>query len=152
MDMPSSSDFEAVIPPMPRGPFALWAGRIGLAPPVLVLAFLLPAPHNHAIGGLPSLCVFHNVTGYPCPGCGMTRSVVAFAHGLWAQSIFYHPLGPIAFAIIAGLTSYHFAKLLRPQWQPNIPPRFKYWSGSLAVAALMVVWLARIGGFLHSPP
>lgn len=29
----------------------------------------------------PTVCVFHNLTGHDCPGCGMTRSLVALLHG-----------------------------------------------------------------------
>lgn len=37
---------------------------------------------EHALDGARhSICVFHNVTGLPCPGCGMTRAFLAIGHG-----------------------------------------------------------------------
>jgi hypothetical protein len=50
----------------------------------------------------PSLCPFKVITGLPCPGCGMTRSVVALLHGDLAVSAYYHPLGlPFVLAMLA---------------------------------------------------
>ena len=44
-----------------------------------VLGFLV----THSVS-LP--CLFHQITGFDCPGCGMTRSVIAFLHGNWMQA------------------------------------------------------------------
>lgn len=41
------------------------------------------------------LCLFHRVTGLPCPGCGMTRAVVLLGHGDLAGSLRMHPLAPV---------------------------------------------------------
>ena len=38
-------------------------------------------------------CLFHEVTGLKCPGCGMTRSVVCFALGQFSRGWQYSPLG-----------------------------------------------------------
>ncbi len=46
-------------------------------------------------------CIFNRITGYYCPGCGGTRSVIAFLHGHFIQSFIYHPLVPYtAFACL----------------------------------------------------
>lgn len=39
-------------------------------------------------------CIFHWLTGWDCPGCGMTRSLIALY--LWSPhwSFYFHPLGP----------------------------------------------------------
>jgi hypothetical protein len=44
---------------------------------------------------LPSTCSFHNLTGLPCPGCGLSRSIVAAVHGDLAGSWEYHRLGAL---------------------------------------------------------
>ena len=65
--------------------------------PLLVAAVrLLP------LNRLPPMCVFHNVTGYPCPTCGMTRAAVAVTHLDLARAIAFHPLA-VVFAAAAFL-------------------------------------------------
>lgn len=44
-------------------------------------------------------CFFNELTGLPCPGCGMTRAVSALLHGDWHTAMLYHPLSPAYFAM-----------------------------------------------------
>jgi hypothetical protein len=41
-----------------------------------------------------SLCPIKMTTGFPCPSCGITKSIVSFYKGNIAQSLTYHILGP----------------------------------------------------------
>lgn len=44
-----------------------------------------------------SICSFYNLTGIPCPGCGLTRSVSATLHGQLPLALYFNPFGiPIA--------------------------------------------------------
>ncbi|MCZ7585763.1 MAG: DUF2752 domain-containing protein [Deltaproteobacteria bacterium] len=43
-------------------------------------------------------CPFLNLSGLPCPFCGLTRSCVAFASGRFAESWMVNPLGPVVMA------------------------------------------------------
>ena len=58
-----------------------------------------------ALVGLNSLgvalwkCPFHEVTGLPCPGCGMTRSCVCLIKGQFRQSMEFHAFGPLFMGI-----------------------------------------------------
>jgi hypothetical protein len=49
------------------------------------------------------------LTGFPCPGCGITKSIIFFYEGEVVKSISYHIFGPlvVAFclAIIVTLTT-----------------------------------------------
>ena len=51
--------------------------------PLFVAAVYLASviiPEHALDGARHSICVFHNVTGLPCPGCGMTRAFLAIGH------------------------------------------------------------------------
>lgn len=38
------------------------------------------------------VCMFHQLTGWHCPGCGLTRSLHALLNGRVMQSLAYNPL------------------------------------------------------------
>ena len=38
------------------------------------------------------LCIFRRLTGFPCPGCGMTRAVLCVLRGDFSGAFNYHPL------------------------------------------------------------
>ncbi len=68
---------------------------------ILAAAFVLsPAGtggrHLHFFSlQLPDTCSFLDLTGLPCPGCGLTRSVVSAVHGDLVGSWDFHRLGMI---------------------------------------------------------
>jgi len=43
-------------------------------------------------------CPVRHLLGIPCPGCGMTRSLLFLAHGDWRAAVAQHPLGPLLVA------------------------------------------------------
>ncbi len=72
-----------------------WAVLTG----ILGASLLLPPPGaDGAIGHLPSVCPFYNLTGLPCPGCGLTRSFVCLGHARWHEALHWHPLGWLLYA------------------------------------------------------
>lgn len=80
-------------------------------------AFLLLLPLSLIIvsyWGLPagSICLFHIISGFDCPGCGMTRAFRAMAELDVAGSFRYNPLGPIVFVVVLAGWFYALARLL----------------------------------------
>lgn len=51
-------------------------------------------------------CLFRTWTGWLCPGCGMTRAVIQWMQGHWAQAIRYNPL----ILLLVGFVFYCAAK------------------------------------------
>ncbi|UCD76529.1 MAG: DUF2752 domain-containing protein [Phycisphaerales bacterium] len=60
---------------------AVWLGGVWLAS---WLSRLVESP--------PSLCLFHRVTGLPCPTCGTTRMVLALGQGRPVDALLLNPL------------------------------------------------------------
>lgn len=69
--------------------------RIGAV--VLAAARMLPVS---SVERVPIVCPVRRVTGRPCPGCGLTRSLVRMMHGDVAGSFRIHPAGPATAALL----------------------------------------------------
>lgn len=63
---------------------------------LLYLLFINPYESSHV-----SLCPYKNLGIDFCPGCGLGKSISLFYHGDFLHSIKTHPLGIIAFVLIA---------------------------------------------------
>ena len=81
----------------------------------IVLAALLLEPSGEFVKvgpwTLPSVCTFRQITGIPCPGCGLTRSIVAGVHGDWSASYAYHRLGLVVVLYLAAQMTYRLTWL-----------------------------------------
>ena len=70
---------------------------------VLGTAWVLPGLWAKGVNPVPP-CIFHLVTGLPCPMCGGTRSFAAMAHGNVLAAAHVFPIGPLLFlALIAAV-------------------------------------------------
>lgn len=45
-----------------------------------------------------SLCPLKMLSGFPCPGCGITKSLVCFYEGDIQKSLYYNIFGPVVIA------------------------------------------------------
>lgn len=50
-----------------------------------------------------SLCPFKLLTGMPCAGCGITKSLIFFYQGNLAKSLYYHAFGPLVVVALLAL-------------------------------------------------
>ena len=113
---------------------------------ILAASFLMPPPgHNGAIGHLPSVCPFYNLTGLPCPGCGLTRAFVCLGHGRWHEAVHWHPLGWLVYAVCLLLWFRNglFWRCGLTLWP--VPPQAAARLGYGAAALLLLTGIARIG-------
>ncbi|MFH1117981.1 MAG: DUF2752 domain-containing protein [Pseudomonadota bacterium] len=60
----------------------------------------LPVPFTGIRVTLPEVCMSRRVLGVSCPGCGLTRSFVAAAHGDWTEAVRWNPMGPVLFLVV----------------------------------------------------
>ena len=119
---------------------------------ILAASFALPMPAHGRICGLPTVCLFHMLTGRPCPGCGLTRSFVYFAHGKWSQAVAYHPLGPALFIACALYVVCGLLQLKVLALSPKKRARFQRCAGYVVLALVLGVWIVRVSGLLPIPP
>ena len=72
---------------------------------VAVAITLDPAPEglgtHKQLGMAP--CTFHQMTGQPCPGCGMTTAFADMAHGRVLDALIAQPFGAVLFVIVLTL-------------------------------------------------
>ncbi|GAC1361617.1 MAG: hypothetical protein NVSMB47_13890 [Polyangiales bacterium] len=101
-----------------------------------------------------TLCPIARVTHHPCPGCGLTRAVVAALHGDLRGSFHHHPLALLMAPLIAVVLLRHATGyVLRGAWGEADAVGGKWVDRALiALAVLMLgVWIARFFGLLGGP-
>lgn len=108
-----------------------------------VVAASVLIPPDVVIGGPPT-CLVRLLTGFDCPGCGMTRALVHLSHGRWSEALSFHPLvalvAPLLWALWAALV---FEVAARRDLLNRIPAR-RAETLMLGLAALFVaVWVVR---------
>lgn len=89
------------------------------------------------------LCPFRFVTGWSCPGCGMTRACTAALHGHWADSLGFHPMGigfVLSFFGLALVRGVEFVRGRRIQWSARLR------RAGLVVSVALLVFVCLFGG------
>lgn len=95
---------------------------------------------------LPALCTSKRLFNIDCPGCGMTRSFIALAHGDLAAAWSYNPAGLLLFVILAFQIPYRSLQLWRiHRGLPELSlPRLAHWSLAFLGIAVILQWLIRL--------
>ena len=97
-----------------------------------------------------TLCLFKNVTGIPCPSCGVTRSLIFLMQGNIGEAIYINPLGIIAAIalvifpvwiitdiILKKNTFYRFYQAMEKFFR-------KRWVAIPAIITILFIWLTNI--------
>jgi hypothetical protein len=69
-------------------------GIIGALITLVIPFIIMLLSHGDSLDHEQSLCPFKMLTGFPCPGCGITKSLVYFYQGEVYKSLSFHILGP----------------------------------------------------------
>lgn len=70
-------------------------GNIGALITLMVPFFLIFFDQHTHLETDQSLCPLKMLTGFPCPGCGITKSLVSFYEGDLQKSLYYNIFGPL---------------------------------------------------------
>lgn len=60
----------------------------------LIVPFFIGQNNSGNLDNEQSFCPFKMLTGFPCPGCGITKSIVYFYDGDIFRSLTHHLFGP----------------------------------------------------------
>jgi hypothetical protein len=63
-------------------------------------------------------CLFHELTGFACPGCGLTRGFHALFHGDLLAALHYNAILPLYAILLAGLYCHLLLILIRGKGIP----------------------------------
>jgi hypothetical protein len=134
---------EALSPVMRRHHF--WMFWIAVA--AIVLAFVLqvlPDQEHVAVRGLgrlvlPGTCLSKDLFHHDCPGCGLTRSVIYFAHMDWSDSWKLHRLGWLMAILIVSQLPYRALCMYRGR--AILGRRIPKVLGYIVIALLIGNWL-----------
>ena len=111
---------------------------------VIGASYTLPVLWNQGITPIPP-CIFHTLTGQPCPMCGATRSFVALAHGDVARSVYLYPLAPVLFlAMLIGIGYGAWAMVTGKRVRLEMSLRTSQRIGLLVLLAFALNWLAKL--------
>jgi hypothetical protein len=118
---PSLAAFTAIV----LGATVLGAGA--------VVFFFNPSMHRFY-----PVCLFHELTGWNCPGCGGTRAVYALLHGNFALALKDNALFVVVLAAATGRGIWFAVKKIRRQPVGTFVPVRVLWA-ALAMAAVFTV-------------
>ena len=111
---------------------------------VILIGALVLSPSEEGDGHLtigsltiPDTCTFHNLTGLPCPGCGLTRSLVAALHGDVKQSFQYHRLGLLTLLYVLLQFIYRIGAIAVPVLTVRIFGPEKYLNRGIVILAAL---------------
>jgi len=146
---------------LPPATYAPAAGRSRTAEHVLLLSgavlvlavsmVLPPDPRGYGTHErlfLPP-CMFHKLTGLPCPGCGLTTSVCLMSRGRVSEAFLANLIGPFMWLLFVAQIPYRLYLLLRPATVVRWPRWFLKWLNLGAAVVLVISWVFNI--VLHGP-
>nr|NQU89628.1 DUF2752 domain-containing protein [Bacteroidota bacterium] len=107
---------------------------------ILVLSYVFEPSTYHLID-----CAFLNLTGLPCPSCGMTRSFHAMAHLQVHESFVLNWMGPIIFVGMLLMAILFFTETttgITIQFQRKVPIIMVSFIGLAGM--WLVLWIVRL--------
>lgn len=99
---------------------------------------------------MPSLCMFKNITGWPCPGCGFTRSLILSSRFDFISAFKYHIAGPFIFLFLLLLIPLKLYLIIRRKgFQSLIGSKSFEVIMYVLVSVILISWIVKIFNCLH---
>lgn len=100
----------------PRGSVGGQLFVLVLCAAVIAVTVLLDGDHEQVLWAgqpLPPLCLFRTLTGWRCPGCGLTRAFVFMGHAQPLDALRMNLFGPVLWLFVAAQVPYRALRLWR---------------------------------------
>ncbi len=127
--------------------------QLAFALGIILLSFILSPPNAGStcvsLGGvnINIPCTSKLISGCDCPGCGLTRSFTALAHGRFKDSIAYHRLGIPLFVLIAMQIPFRIYLLQKgPEGYTLWVRKFLSYSAAFFGISLIFNWILSLFG------
>lgn len=120
--------------------FETYAGLCAIMLMFLVSVLVPPFEQNRF-----TICLFKNLTGVPCPSCGMTRAFLFLGHGQILKASTLNPLAlPLALAFLLQGARLWLRLATLHDYRLQLSPLL--WRSAIAVAVTVSlgIWLFRI--------
>jgi hypothetical protein len=89
--------------------------------------------------GIEPKCLFKWLTDFPCPTCGITRSLSSLAQGEFVQAMSYHPFGWAIFLLF----TFSVFVVARQLWRGQTPALGRG-AGVTWLVLLLISWLCKL--------
>lgn len=117
--------------------------NIFLSSILLFIFFIFIGHFVDIISRLPHFCLFQKIFGIPCPGCGITRSLIAISELNFVSSWHYNPVGMfILLFIFIQIPLRIFAMTFKNM--EGLMCLFSKILNCLIVSSLLLVWIVRV--------
>ena len=109
-----------------------------LLPPAVFLMYLMFREQLVAFAARLPACPFHALTGFYCPACGNTRSVLALLHGDVLSALRFSVVPPLA-ALLGGLLYLELVLWCCGSRRQILPRKGAFWA---ALGVLLLLYFA----------
>lgn len=99
--------------------------------------------HRSIVDVIPGVCLFQTWLSIPCPGCGVTTSLLAFAGGNFGAAWSANPAGAVLFGFIWLQVPLRMLALLDDRAAVQVSTASKLFSKAILLG-MITIWLARI--------
>ena len=92
---------------------------------------------------LPQVCMSRTLLHVDCPGCGLTRSFIAMAHGDLAAAWHFHRVGVLLSLLTAAQVPY---RVYRRYGGKHVPARYTAWAAWTLLVLFIGNWALHLLG------
>lgn len=91
-------------------------------------------------------CPVRDILGIPCPGCGLSRAIIALLHGDWETALILHAFAPLFLLALLFMAGATFLPATPRSWVVRQIERVERVSAVTAILLLSLVfyWLIRL--------